>query len=103
MTGLTVAPAVFPMASTERKYIGFEFAADLESGVTISSATATLIRLSDGTAAEDGVLDGTPDISGTVVRQWVDSCPAGRWRLIFHVVLSDESESSPNLVIEVPY
>ncbi len=53
----------------EKLTIGIDFANDLGDGETISSAVITAIDLSDGSDAGSIILDGTENISGSVVSQ----------------------------------
>jgi len=73
-----LAPAAFsPKDSAEIIMLGFDFAALLAEGVTISGP-ATAISVHDGTdASAASVLSGAPTVSGTKVLQQVVGGVAG--------------------------
>jgi hypothetical protein len=102
MSRLRVIPSSYEMSSRERKYITFDFADDMGAGVTITSATVRMVDRRNNAAVASGVLDGSPAINGTVVGQWVKEPPAGRYLLTIEAVMSDGSESDPELAILVP-
>jgi hypothetical protein len=106
MSKLTVRAAdgstSYEMASHERKFLTADFDAEMGEGVTIDDVTVTMVDRRTGAAVETGVLDGDPVVNGSVVGQWVDHPPVGNFRLLMHAILSDLSESEPDLTILVP-
>lgn len=73
----------------EKLTIGVDFANDLGSGETISSADISAIDLSDGSDAGSIVLDGSEGISGSVVSQKIKAgTDDGRYKIIFKATTS---------------
>ena len=86
---------------------GFDFAADLDSSETISSATVTAIDLDDRNPASTLILSGSPQIqngdqSNSVVVQRVNSGISGkRYKIAFKVTTSDGNGFQANINLTV--
>jgi hypothetical protein len=86
----------------EKLTIGIDFANDLGDGETISSADVSAIDLSDGSDAGSIILDGTENISGSVVTQKIKAGDDGhRYKITFKATTSDPHIFEADVIMSV--
>ena len=68
---MTRSAGTFRKTPTESEPLGFDFAVDLATGETISTAPFTMAVVEGTDASPSSMLSGSPAISGTEVRQRV--------------------------------